>query len=610
MDAFQSAAAKMSNETRNLLLIDDNTPTAEILRLVDEAIERPYQASPQVLKMLRNTFVPVSRLPPEILCSIFVILKEDKIPFSILPDLTWIKPTTHVCRHWREVAIASPNLWADPPVTNPSWTKLMLQRSKDTPLIIESDTFPSFRALGMIFEHSQRIKALKLRMKTMQMWNKVQKILPESLPQLESLQLSLSSGLGDVFSSKDVLSDAPNLRQMKLSDFDFNWNTHSRLLCGLTHLELRHIYPNSRLTWNLLVDVLQGLPDLEVLSFESSLPLKRNNMSNFWPQIHFASLRELSVDADSKAVETLFSFITFPPTTQTAVESYSADQPHSKAFSVSLARCAQIYSNLPSNSCFHTLVLCNANKDIRGFRLKLLGDELDDREALICSRTIPAHLEVGLTWRGNNSDPTTFEKVMNHVFSCGLPLHSVKRVILPELMLRLNPQILADTIGQLNQVCSVITSGDEGEIFIEALKLDLSTPGGDSLKPTYFANLSSILLHEAEFMILDIDDDGMAFSPLDSLHRCLAQRSRHGVKLEKLVFFCCQSFFQTEVDLFEEVVGCVECIDQEVFGSNYSDSDPDMSEEEADGSGDSDETINASTLTLPRMERSSLFYSI
>ncbi|TFK69001.1 hypothetical protein BDN72DRAFT_768505, partial [Pluteus cervinus] len=84
------------------------------------------------LQIADNTLLPVSTLPNEILCSIFLICRAgstfNQTCMQNLLPLTW------VCRHWRNVALSSPHLWAYIGEENLHWAAECLSRSKQVPL--------------------------------------------------------------------------------------------------------------------------------------------------------------------------------------------------------------------------------------------------------------------------------------------------------------------------------------------------------------------------------------------------------------------------------------------------------------------------------------------
>ncbi|KAF8498171.1 hypothetical protein F5888DRAFT_1693163 [Russula emetica] len=59
----------------------------------------------------RNAIIPVFLLPPEILAQVFHFLVLEEPPCFGKQDLGWIR-ATHVCRHWRQVALRDLSWWA------------------------------------------------------------------------------------------------------------------------------------------------------------------------------------------------------------------------------------------------------------------------------------------------------------------------------------------------------------------------------------------------------------------------------------------------------------------------------------------------------------------
>ena len=105
---------------------------------------------------LVNSRVTIARLPAELLCQAFALLDtRDRIT------------TTHVCRHWREVALeASVLLWthiAD--IRRPSTLRALLERAQGAPvdiseLFVDNDSDPLFSAL---MGHMPHIRTLRFR---------------------------------------------------------------------------------------------------------------------------------------------------------------------------------------------------------------------------------------------------------------------------------------------------------------------------------------------------------------------------------------------------------------------------------------------------------------
>ncbi|TFY83663.1 hypothetical protein EWM64_g340 [Hericium alpestre] len=76
----------------------------------------------------------ISRLPEELLCAVFKSLASEDVPSGASKNLGWIK-ATHVCRHWRCVALSNPTLWTNLDFNlGRWWANVILARSQAVPL--------------------------------------------------------------------------------------------------------------------------------------------------------------------------------------------------------------------------------------------------------------------------------------------------------------------------------------------------------------------------------------------------------------------------------------------------------------------------------------------
>ncbi|KAI0037473.1 hypothetical protein FA95DRAFT_1477439, partial [Auriscalpium vulgare] len=88
-----------------------------------------------------NACAPVSRLPPELLCRIFSDLVGLEVDFAPELDgfpssMPWVR-LSHVCRHWRDVALNDPTFWARLQLPlPPRWADAIISRSQGAPLSI------------------------------------------------------------------------------------------------------------------------------------------------------------------------------------------------------------------------------------------------------------------------------------------------------------------------------------------------------------------------------------------------------------------------------------------------------------------------------------------
>lgn len=118
-----------------------------------------HQRDVLMLRMA-NALVPIGRLPPETLIHIFLcyqlvhqypghgdFIPEAAISISESSHYKWVPGVTHICHHWREVALEAPLLWTDVFITSGSCVdrlQTFLMRSKHAPLqlsITEMETW-------------------------------------------------------------------------------------------------------------------------------------------------------------------------------------------------------------------------------------------------------------------------------------------------------------------------------------------------------------------------------------------------------------------------------------------------------------------------------------
>jgi hypothetical protein len=122
-------------------------PTARIAAFsaIDKEIIAAMEFTHSLLSC-RNTLVPISALPPELLSRIFHFHACLEPPQQ---RLGWIV-ATHVCQHWRQVALNDPLLWAQITGFEPRarWTSEILVRAQNAPLIIDLFYPPSPEVLS------------------------------------------------------------------------------------------------------------------------------------------------------------------------------------------------------------------------------------------------------------------------------------------------------------------------------------------------------------------------------------------------------------------------------------------------------------------------------
>lgn len=192
------------------------------------------------LKSRKNSLCRISRLPPEVLSEVFLVLAEQlqaRDRFKV--DFKWIT-VAQVCRLWRDIALQHGRLWGKIDVTRPDRTRALVDRSKGTPLAVRGSFTDSPAELPVAFaDPSRRYRELHLRAKDGQLGLNVLQILnsPIHAPSLESLTLEVSDEHPEYTLPPTVFDyKAPALTRLQLQNVRLEWPTS--LFPSLTHLSI------------------------------------------------------------------------------------------------------------------------------------------------------------------------------------------------------------------------------------------------------------------------------------------------------------------------------------------------------------------------------------
>ncbi|KAG6910749.1 hypothetical protein DXG01_008281 [Tephrocybe rancida] len=242
------------------------------------------------------------RLPPEILATIFGQLVESahahyagrrkyhygEYLTQTAPNITWIPQVSHVCSHWREVALSAPYLWSSIAMDHPSWATEMIQRSKAVPLRISyrgilygkhgSKVESSYTILETVLcSQLARIKTLTLEPQlvafgenTMAMgrFAKLLSMLKQPAPMLERLEIKSPLAIVNMPESNS-LPDGMAAGCQRLAHLDLDGCSVAWEVSAFRHLKVLSITSlpiNSRPSVAQLVALLSQTPLLESLS--------------------------------------------------------------------------------------------------------------------------------------------------------------------------------------------------------------------------------------------------------------------------------------------------------------------------------------------------------
>lgn len=232
------------------------------------------------LNKRRNSLLPICRLPPELLSTIFrkciatepPVTKKGQFPFQLT--------ITSVCTHWRAVALDCPLLWTNIVHTaaSPHFTRAQLALSRTAPLTIKTRGSAS-ASLYDALDQVDRLQHVSLQFAwdidsapAFSRW-------PENeISSLKSLELDRLDSVPTGFMQKG----APSLRRLKLTLCKIPWH-EIPLNPNLTHLVLSQRIDGARPSPNSLISSFSSLPRLQVLELVEFLP----EPEEAYPKSHF-----------------------------------------------------------------------------------------------------------------------------------------------------------------------------------------------------------------------------------------------------------------------------------------------------------------------------------
>ena len=262
----------------------------------------------RAVRAIRNTHVPINRLPPEVLSRILEHRVSER-------DLV---TATHVCRHWRSVLIFNPSLWTcfqfqySP---DHDRTLAYLERSKST--FIDISIFVSIPqdldALGYLAPNITRTRSLSIHT-----FHDIRTSLLRFCNPASSLRrLEIRGFAGIVTLPDDFLAQqAPSLRSVSLSHARSTFD-HFFPLPNLTEFDLYlpesaepfrmgallQFFSDSpllqRIHINILCGALQDIPLDQVTSLDSLVEMNYscNQASSLLPFLRLPRLKKLWVSS-------------------------------------------------------------------------------------------------------------------------------------------------------------------------------------------------------------------------------------------------------------------------------------------------------------------------
>ena len=291
------------------------------------------------LKARLNMLAPISVLPPETLCEVFLHVAgigdrgHDGLPTD--SSYRWIR-ITHVCKHWRAAALSCPTLWTKLRVTTQQpWMTEILARSKKAPLDVTailsepvsarpSSPLADECSLTMVLEHLARIRSLSITIQK-GLTIRVVQLLDGPAPLLESLVLrnqtkTLKLPLRADEHIRAMLHRPENgrLRHLELYFIPLSWKQIS--LPNLTHLTvsrtLQWFGRSVSVAAQVLIDAIASMNRLEELILGGALDFNSNFIVS---QAALPRLKHLRLTGNAKGCKSLLDHIEAPSLSRMAV---------------------------------------------------------------------------------------------------------------------------------------------------------------------------------------------------------------------------------------------------------------------------------------------------
>ncbi|KAF9241061.1 hypothetical protein BU15DRAFT_73545 [Melanogaster broomeanus] len=282
----------------------------------------------------KNSLLPVSRLPCEILATIFLyqahsFYQDPRYSGTWRAAPPWAN-VSYVCHHWRNVALSCQSLWSFLFVSPPRWTEELLSRSKTVPLRIRIDVgFTCQRA--MIFKLFQkvttdvtRIQDLSLKLPTLP-YNLIEGVLSKlstPAPLLHTLHLCIpdlgEDGEDGIYPDTLFNRETPALRSLEFCYSHMPWS--SPIFTTLSTLRLRNIPSSSQPTITELLAMLRRIPDLTHLYLENAFRSAKDALTSqhtlLSESLDLPHLSRLALIAPFSAVVVFLSNVTVPLKTE------------------------------------------------------------------------------------------------------------------------------------------------------------------------------------------------------------------------------------------------------------------------------------------------------
>ncbi|KAF8062451.1 hypothetical protein FPV67DRAFT_271782 [Lyophyllum atratum] len=512
-------------------------------------------------KQYHNELSLISRLPPELLVTVFKYNFGVYGPFR----LNWIR-VSHVCSHWRRVALGCPSLWSDIPFHRPRWAQEMLARSKMAPLTVMLTFTNSWMDPELLHVSCSEAPAVKATMSQLSRIKKlalhqgqlcqksvmeVISLLDSPAPLLETLDICFEingSAKDNRLPDHLFAGDAPRLTHLHIRTGTLNWRA-----LPFSNLKSLEVTAPS-FTVDALPDIF-GSPPEHVISALSNMPFLEHLKcgSNIAPIggtsipctfiVDLPRLANLEIQSDLHTCIFLLDHITYPGTTHVMVRSAIDVMGERRPVSLSLAQ------GLAND------LIKRAQKPIRCLDLWPASITIETCDGPIQNVAQTHGCQLLLLFDFNNSSDDSVVEIMTDTIQALSTVGHTETLTLQDVSF---PQASwINLFGSLNRLKKLRVASNDSTGFLKAFSESSLAMRSQSDHAAHFAfeALRELILSDWGFdQDLNYPEDGIRKSWVDILTDCLKARQEAGSVLQKLVLQDCYHVEQNKVAALRKVV--------------------------------------------------------
>jgi hypothetical protein len=286
-----------------------------------------------VLRRKRNYISAIGRIPNEVLSIIFrELLERCHGPTGDILDRHWYQ-YTHVCFHWRLVALRDPSLWTFISSGNASWALPIIQRSRGLPLTVDMTVPYGRSSIGRVLQsvlgECRRIRTLRLSASSASILENYMDSLLRPAPILERLELQVTGRIGLCALPNDLLGRCtPALRSLSIDNCSIQWD--SPLLADLTDIAINfpayRDFEDSRPSLSILLLKLPTMSSLRSLQLHYCITPSFEG--EFWESgsitaVELPSLVLLRLSDEIRTVASVLRWLRIPVTTSVGLSCVS-----------------------------------------------------------------------------------------------------------------------------------------------------------------------------------------------------------------------------------------------------------------------------------------------